>query len=100
MDKFEFLKAFFAETKLAVNNNNLTSPIIPSKWIYYSTSKDSLQRKVSFTKEFNIEDDILSAKMQLLGDSYVSLIINGNFIGQIYARRSLSLIVDYRRIHI
>ena len=98
MDKFEFLKAFFAETKLAVNNNNLTSPIIPSKWIYYSTSKDSLQRKVSFTKEFNIEDDILSAKMQLLGDSYVSLIINGNFIGQIYARRSLSLIVDYRRI--
>ncbi len=98
MDKFDFLKAFFEETKLALNNNNLTSPVIPSKWIYYSTAKDSLQNSVKFTKEFNIDDDVTNAKMQLLGDSYVTLTINGNFVGQIYARRSLSLIVDYRRI--
>ncbi len=98
MDKFDFLTAFFEETKLNINNNTLVIPVIPSKWIYYSTSKDSLQNKVTFTKEFDINDDITSAKMQLLGDSYVKLKINGNFIGQIYARRSLSLIVDYRRI--
>ncbi len=98
MDKFDYLSAYFNETKIALQNNNLTSPVIPSKWIYYSTHKDSLQSSVKFKKEFNINDEIVNAKMQLLGDSYVKLYINGKFVDEIYARRSLSLLVDYRRI--
>jgi len=98
MDKFDFLSAYFTETKSALINNSLINPVIPSKWIYYSTAKDSLQSSAKFTKEFEINDDITSAKMQLLGDSYVKLYINGKFVDEIYARRSLSLLVDYRRI--
>ncbi len=97
-DKYNRLIAYFEETKTNIKNNTLHSPVIESKWIYLSTEKDNLVRNAKFKKSFDINSKVKSAKLQLLGDTYVKLYINGEFIDEIYARRSLSLLVDYGRI--
>ncbi len=97
-DKFDYLIAYFEETKVAINNNSFSSPVIPSKWIYYAASKDSAQTAVKFSKKITLSGKISFAKMQLLADTHAKLYINGKYIDEVYARRSLSLLVDYKRV--
>jgi len=99
-DKFNRLIAYFDETKVALKTDNLKSPLTDSKWIYHPGTgiQDSLVRKASFKKSFNLNDEVESAYLQLLGNTYAKLYINGEFVGEVYARRSLSLAVDYKRI--
>lgn len=97
-DKFDYLIAYFKETKDAINNNSFSSTVIPSKWIYYSSNKDSAKTAVKFTKKLTLNGNISFAKMQLLADTHAKIYINGKFIDEVFARRSLSLLVDYKRV--
>ncbi len=98
-DKFDRLIAYFSETKNLLNTDNLKSPLIESKWIYHpGNEQDSLVKKATFKKSFNINGNVESAYFQLIGNTYAKLFINGEFIGEVYARRSASLSVEYKRI--
>ncbi len=98
MDKYDRLISYYDEISGQLKNKNLESPYIQSKWIY-SPQIDSLPVKAAvFEKEIEINGKIKSAKLQLLADTYAELYINGKFVGKVFARRSGSLLVDYRRI--
>lgn len=98
IDKFDRLEAYFEETAAKLREDRLESPAIKSKWICYSATKKKNVNDVVFKKEFEINDDVKEAHLQLLADTYAELSINGELIDTIYARRSLSLLVDYGRI--
>lgn len=97
-DKFDRMISYFNEIKEALANNTLVSPELQSDWIYCPKGKDSFEKRALFMKRINIDSEIKSAKLQLMGDSYCKLYINGEFVEEVYARRSLSLIGDYRRV--
>jgi hypothetical protein len=97
-DKFDRLIAYFEETKDQLIKGSLIDPAIPSKWIYHPDVDDNRVKKAKFKKDFKLSEKPNEAFLQFLGDTYVQLYINGNFVDQVYARRSLSLLVDYRRI--
>jgi hypothetical protein len=98
IDKFDRLIAYFNETKLAVAKNDVQSPIIKSDWIYIKHGKEDFASVVDFKKEFNLESKPDSAFLQLMGDTYAKLYINGQYVDEVFARRSLSLLVDYKRM--
>ncbi len=97
-DKFNRLVSYFNETKTGLQNNTLKSPKIESKWIYYSIDKEQPVNNVKFKKTFDLAETPSSGMLQMFGDTYAKLYINGKYIDEISARRSLSLLVDYKRI--
>ena len=99
-DKFERLIAYFNETKELINKNlkTLPSPLIESKWIYAPINDTSFADKADFKTKFNLNDAPNEAYLQLLADTYAKLYINGKYVDKVFARRSGSLSVDYKRI--
>jgi len=97
VDKFNRLISYFDETKNELNNK-LSSPEIRSKWIYNQIGENEYSNEIVFEKTFYLGDQINTAKAQLLADNYGELYVNDNYVGRIFARRSGSLLVDYRRI--
>lgn len=97
-DKFNRLMQYFTETKGHLKKNDtLYSPLLSSKWIYAEDDNNkykeaAFEYKVTLSKPF---DEI---KLQLLGDNYAELYINDEYIDRVFARRTLSLTVDYKRI--
>ncbi len=96
-NKFDRLIQYFKETKEYLKSDTLPSPIIPSLWCY-AKHKGEEYKDAEFEFEFNIEKPLKEAKLQLLGDSYAELYINGEYVDRVYARLTLSLSVDYKRI--
>jgi len=96
-DKFNRLISYFQETKEKLNSR-LSSPEIKSKWIYNKIDEENFSPEAVFIKDVFIPDSVITAKAQILADSYAELYVNGNFINRVFARRSGSLLVDYRRI--
>jgi len=97
LDKFDRLISYFEETKTAIKNNSLKNPTIESDWIYANASAKTSYEKAEFKHIFTIKDDIKSANIQLIADTHGKLYINDNFVGEIYSRRSLSLLTEYDR---
>ncbi len=102
-DKFERLISYFEETKAQVKENpvKLASPLISSSWIYVAkddTGKKNLADKAEFKRVINLNQKPEHAYLQLMGDTYARLFINGEYVDEVFARRSLSLLVDYKRI--
>ncbi|MBN2570651.1 MAG: beta-N-acetylhexosaminidase [Ignavibacteriales bacterium] len=98
-DKFDRLISYFNETADDLELDNLHSPVLKSKWIYFTANEDSIIRYSKFKYSFNLDlNKVESAYLQLLGDTYAKLYINNRFVVDVYARRSLSLLVDYERI--
>jgi hypothetical protein len=84
-----------------------TDPENPAAWIYHPEGnpgkRDSSAMQVRnaiFRKEFALPADapITSAWLQLLGDTHARLEVNGTAVGEVLARRSLSLIVENERV--
>ncbi len=98
MDKYERLISYYKEIKEQLQSRELKSPYIESKWIYPPQIDSMPVKSAKFKYEFEVKGRIKSAKLQLIGDTYVELFINGKFIDKVFARRSGSLLVDYRRI--
>ena len=84
---------------------SVTEPLIESQWIYHPDAnpgrRDSIATQVpnaSFRKTFAVGSLPESAKLQLIGDTYAKVWVNGAEVGEVSARRSLSLIVEHERI--
>lgn len=98
-DKFDCLMSYFDEIKsLLTNKQKKLNPLIESKWLYLKSSDTTYESKAEFMTTFELDEMPSEALMQLMGDTYVQLYINGKFVDRVYARRSLSLLVDYKRI--
>jgi hypothetical protein len=47
---------------------------------------------------FTLNDPVTNAKLQLIGDTHARLWVNGVEVGEVFARRSLSLLVEHQRV--
>ena len=99
-DKFDRLISYFQEIKENLLSQNLINfdPLLESKWLYLKDSEPTYPSKAEFTTSFELNNKPRGAYLQLLGDSYAQLFINGKFVDKVYARRSLSLLTEYKRI--
>ncbi len=80
-------------------------PLIESQWIYHPNAnpgkRDSSEPQVTratFRKSFTLRQLPSSAKLQMIGDTQVRLRVNGADVGELYARRSPSLVVEHQRV--
>ena len=81
------------------------NPELKSQWIYHPKADpngtDTMKAPhVYFRRTLNIAGNVRDGKIQLLGDTWAKLFVNGKFAGEVYARRSLSLIVESERAKI
>ena len=97
IDKFDRLTNYFEESKEAINKGELSTPKIKSEWIYASKRKRTAYKKAEFKREFTIRNKVKKATLQLLADTHAKLYINDKFVGEIYSKRSLSLLTEYDR---
>jgi hypothetical protein len=78
-------------------------PEIESAWIYHPKAnpgkKDSMQvQKAYFRKSFLTPRTVRSATLQLIGDTYAKVSVNGKHVGEVYVRSSNSLSIEHQRI--
>lgn len=97
MDKFSRLAEYLTEIKEGLSETGLESPLIKSSWIYMP-GNGGFASKAEFKKEIDLDSVPLKAPIQLLGDTHAVLKINGIPLGEVSARRSLSLSNEYNRI--
>ncbi len=99
-DKFARLEDYFNEIKdsLKAGDDTLYSPLIKSKWIYLKTGRYKFAAKAEFKKSISLKEIPDEAYLQLIGDTYARLYINGRYIDEVYARKTLSLTVEYKRV--
>lgn len=86
-------------------SRTLEDPFIKSQWIYHpqanSGRRDSTVVQVPkayFRKVVSVSQLVSSAKVQLIGDTHARLWVNGVEVGEVFARRSLSLVVEHQRV--
>jgi len=99
-DKFARLEDYFNEIKdsLKAGDDTLYSPLIKSKWIYLKTGRYKIANKAEFKKSISLKEIPAEAYIQLIGDTYARLYINGRYVDEVYARKTLSLTVEYKRV--
>jgi hypothetical protein len=80
-------------------------PLIESQWIYHPNAEPGARDsnavrvpKAYFRKAISLSTLPSSAKIQLIGDTHAKLWINGTEVGEVFARRSLSLVVEHERV--
>ena len=79
-------------------NGKLKPPVIESKWIYAKTNDTTFAPKATFRYEFELKSKPTNAMLQLIGDSYCKLYVNGNLVDSVFACLQLSLKVEYGRV--
>jgi len=99
-DKFDRMITYFEEITQKINSNELETPLIKSDWIYYPNDESEFIWKVEFMHKLNIKNTIKSAKLQIIGDTFAKLIINGKNVDSVYTKRSGSLWIEQQRIKI
>lgn len=97
--KFDRELSYFQEINKMLNNNTLLSysPVLESRFIYVKDDT-TFSNKAEFKTTINLTDSPDDAQLQLIGDTYARLYINGKYVDQVYARRSLSLFTDSKMI--
>ncbi len=97
---------YWDETIRAVEQSGVVhDPLIESQWIYHPQAnpgrRDSNVSQVTrafYRKIFSLSQPVSSARLQLIGDTHARLWVNGVEVGEVYARRSLSLMVEQQRV--
>ncbi len=99
-DDFNRAAAYLEEIKdsLQSGDDTLYSPLIKSKWIYVINSSGKPAEKAEFEKTINLSRVPDKAYIQLMGDTYVRLYINGQYVNEVYAKISGSTIVEHQRV--
>ncbi|RJP73982.1 MAG: hypothetical protein C4539_00775 [Ignavibacteriales bacterium] len=97
-DKFDRLINYFEESKIQVASGNLKNPKLTSKWIYNKINDSSYADNAKFRKVITLNETPVKALLQLMGDTYAKLSVNGVFVDEVYTRRSLSLVTEYGRV--
>ncbi|MFZ4620342.1 MAG: glycoside hydrolase family 20 zincin-like fold domain-containing protein [Bacteroidota bacterium] len=105
MKRYDRQAAYWNEIAEKIQRTSAIDPILSSQWIYHprilSTVKDSNSApKAFFRKNIVLGKNNRSAKVQLIGDSRSVLYVNGKRVGDVTARRSLSLTVENQRAKI
>jgi len=106
LQRYDRQAAYWNEIIEQIGKGNFNlDPLLKSQWVYHprtgSNGKDSaLVTKAYFRKIFTVPSSIASAKLQLLGDTWAKVYVNGKFVGEVIARRSLSLLVENQRAKI
>ena len=106
MARYDRQIAYWEETSRTYEESGtINDPLIESQWIYHPQAhpgkRDSSVSQVPrafFRKEFVLSQSPTSAKIQLIGDTHARLWVNGKELGEVYARRSLSLLVEHQRV--
>jgi hypothetical protein len=103
--RYDRQAAYWNEVAEQSQRTSNIDPLLMSQWIYHPKSalavKDSgTVPNAFFRKVIGPVNDIRSAKIQMLGDSRAVLSVNGKKVGEVSARRSLSLTVENQRAKI
>jgi hypothetical protein len=106
MARYDRQLSYWEETLHSVEESGtINDPLIESQWIYHPQGhpgkRDSSVSQVPrafFRKEFVLTQSPASAKIQLIGDTHARLWVNGKELGEVSARRSLSLLVEHQRV--
>ncbi len=98
-------KALRSGTEKLLAGNCNYNQLLSSYFIYYPNSLPygpggAKIDSATFVKTFDINENPELAEAQLIGDTYCKLFINGNFVGEVKARRTLTLDVEMRRVKI
>jgi hexosaminidase len=97
---------YWEETIRAVERSGIVQdPLIESQWIYHPQANPGrLDSSVSqvpeacYRKVFSLSEPVSGARLQLIGDTHAQVWVNGVEVGEVFARRSLSLLVEHQRI--
>jgi len=106
MARYDRQISYWEETLRTLEESGMINdPLIESQWIYHPQAhpgkRDSSVSQVPrafFRKKFVLSQSPTSAKIQLIGDTHARLWVNGKELGEVYARRSLSLLVEHQRV--
>ncbi len=85
--------------------NSDYNQLIESQFIYYPDSRPysregSKVDSATFQKSFNLAELPKQAELQLIGDTYCKLYVNGTYLGDVKARRTLTLNVERKRVQV
>ncbi|MCX6276027.1 MAG: family 20 glycosylhydrolase [Bacteroidetes bacterium] len=97
-DKFNRMLGYFNEIQNQLVIGKLKPPVLESKWIYSKTNDTTYAPKATFRYEFDLKSKPSSALLQLIGDSYCKLYVNGTLADSVFACLQLSLKVEYGRV--
>lgn len=108
LQRYDRQAQYWNELAAQIQQGNFAvDPQLQSQWIYHPNAnpnaRDTSAAQVPtayFRKEFSVKKNLRSAKIQLLGDTWSQLYVNGKFVGEVMARRSLSLMVENQRAKI
>lgn len=106
MMRYDRQAAYWQEKIAEVSQGILwKDPLIESAYIYHPNVRTGNKEnpgvrvpQAYFRKTFSVNQMPSSAKLQLMGDTHVKVWVNGAEVGEVYARRSLSLIVEHSRM--
>jgi hexosaminidase len=106
MLRYDRQAAYWEETIAQLESGEpVGDPTIESKWIYHPAAhprlRDTTAQQIPrayFRKSFSMEEVPTTAKLQLIGDTQAKVWVNGAEVGEVVARRSLSLIVEHQRV--
>jgi len=100
-NKYLWLMAFYNEKIEDINNKReWINPNIPSETIYLDSKNKHQVDTVFFKKTFEIQDEIKSAYVQVIGWNYAKLSLNNKAVGHIITRQSLNYVVLKNNIQI
>ncbi len=92
LTKFKNLYKFVEEKETQIENKiTFISPLLPSAYIW-TNERISHPKLRYFRKEFNIEGKILEAKIQVIIDNFGYVSVNGEYVGSVSSRFSLSIL--------
>ncbi len=94
-----------AGTKEILSGDSTFNQILASKFIYYPGSRPYTNGafkvdSATFFKSIDLAEVPESDTLQLIGDTYCKLIINGDYVGEVQARRTLTWNVEKERVRI
>ncbi|MBM4169204.1 MAG: hypothetical protein FJ215_08625 [Ignavibacteria bacterium] len=108
MKRYDRQSAYWQEIRQGiVDGSPWENPLIESKWITHPAARpqpngapgDTIGAGL-FQAVWNVPEGARSATVQLMGETHARLRINGVEMGEVCARRSLSLTVEHERIKV
>ncbi len=97
--------ALKAGTEQMLAGNAGFAQVLPSSFIYYPESRpykpgNNKVDSATFLKVLELGSVPESAEAQLIGDTYCKLYVNGRFVGEVKARRTLTWNVEMKRVKV
>lgn len=85
--------------------NSDYNQLITSQFVYYPGSRPHAREgskvdTATFMKTVDLENVPGHSEVQLIGDTYCKLFVNGKYVGDVKARRTLTLNVERKRVQV